>query len=49
MFGDKAYRYKITQKPWKEKKLDVYSLKLDIEIAELNAIDAAGRVEKGGE
>jgi hypothetical protein len=29
VYGDKAYKFEKTQKPWKDKKLTDYELKLD--------------------
>lgn len=34
VYGNKAYRYKYTQEPWYQKKIDGYSLKLLSEIKE---------------
>ena len=33
-YGKKAYRYKVTQEPWKNKKLCRYESELDKEIAQ---------------
>lgn len=32
VYGNKAYRYKLTQKPWKDKRMFEYSQKLEGEI-----------------
>jgi rubredoxin len=32
VYGDRAYQYKKTQKPWKEKKLAGYEAELDAEV-----------------
>jgi ribosomal protein L32 len=34
VYGDAAYRYEHTQKPWREKKLTNYAVQLDKEIRE---------------
>ena len=36
VYGKKCYRYKLTQEPWKEKKLTNHSLKLNNEINDYN-------------
>lgn len=36
VYGDKCYRYKRTQEPWKQKRLDTYEFKLQQEIDEWN-------------
>jgi hypothetical protein len=42
-YGKKAYRYEITQVPWKEKKMLDYDLKLQAEINESPATKAFNR------
>lgn len=32
VYGNKAYRYAVTQQPWKDKKMFDYGIKLDKEI-----------------
>jgi len=34
VYGNKAYRYKLTQRPWFDKKIATYAVKLNHEIAQ---------------
>lgn len=36
VYGDICYKYRHTQKPWRDKKLGNYTVRLDIEIDEWN-------------
>jgi hypothetical protein len=41
VYGDKAYRYLVTQKPWFDKKMEVYASGLRQEIAEAAVLQPA--------